>query len=733
MKLEIESVTVKNFLSFGRKLQEIPFKKGVNIVLGKDLATGRSNGAGKSSFLETIPFALFGQTHKELKKEQLINWNNRKKTEVRLSLKKSSDTYTIVRTMKPDQFEVYQNDSLIEKEAHARDYQKMLEEIIGINFQTFGNLVHSNLNSSNRILSLKKPEKRKFIENVFGLLIYSQLDEKAKERIKQIDVKLADFDSHLYHNKLNINGAVTRLDNLNTKIKNIGSSEIQLKDARIELEELIQKNPNISKKLQKVETYLIESATQDTKITHTLTNTDSKIRWVNRRIKENNEKLEQLTASEDARKTYKDFVKKHGKPSEIVKKIDEINNRLNQTSKQLDSTTEKQNKLKVDIASLEAIKNEKSKALSELKNHDICPTCKQTLKSENTDVLKTLSDEITTSGKNLEKLQKSLVAGEKHQKEIEKVLEQHKDDLNTHNQYRDELYRLKDKITTDLSISNIKNNIKRYKKVILKLDKIATKLEKLQESINTRIKLLEEDKQNIDKQQEQINLKKRNIENLEKDVKNENARRNEFLQLIETEQKSINKLTEQSEEINKQKEKYSTLVDYLKTIREICKDDRIKQYAISSIMPYLNQQTNHYLAEVGYGFYAVLDRWLEAEIKGPGIKNASYGSLSSGEARGIDLALQFALLDIARIQAGIWPDIIVMDEILDSSVDNLGVSRLMDIIRVKQRQEDNKLFIISHRDEISEDLKAERVYFAKKEKGYTHIDISDVRHYQKEE
>ena len=166
----------------------------------------------------------------------------------------------------------------------------------------------------------------------------------------------------------------------------------------------------------------------------------------------------------------------------------------------------------------------------------------------------------------------------------------------------------------------------------------------------------------------------------------------------------------------------NSLIVPFELIKEICKDQNIKQYAISSIMPYLNQQTNHYLSEVGYGFYAIIDKWLQAEIKGPGVTKASYGSLSGGEARGIDLAIQFGLLDIARIQAGQWPDILIMDEILDSSVDSKGIAKLVEIIRTKQAQENNKIFVISHREEIGDEFEADFQYFISKDR-YSKVEV----------
>ena len=210
MKLEIESVKIKNFLSFGNVENHIPFQNGVNVVLGRDVSTGRSNGAGKSSFLESIPYALFGQTHKGIKKEQLVNWKNGRDCRVELNFKTGEIPYRIIRGIKPDIFEIYEEDGLIEKTAHIRDYQKTLEDIIGLNFNTFVSLIHTNINSSNRILSMKAGEKRKFMEDVFGLWLYSKLTDKSNEKMR--------FDI-VNQNELILIIAIKNTTILNTKSK----------------------------------------------------------------------------------------------------------------------------------------------------------------------------------------------------------------------------------------------------------------------------------------------------------------------------------------------------------------------------------------------------------------------------------------------------------------------------------------------------------------------------------
>ena len=169
--------------------------------------------------------------------------------------------------------------------------------------------------------------------------------------------------------------------------------------------------------------------------------------------------------------------------------------------------------------------------------------------------------------------------------------------------------------------------------------------------------------------------------------------------------------------------KYNEMKDYLNHIKFVCKDENIKQYAISSIMPFLNKYTNKYLSKVGYGFYVTLDKWLDATINGPGITKASYGSLSGGEGRGIDIAIQLAFLDIDRLQAGVFFDLLVFDELLDSSIDEKGIQELFDIVKNKQREYDAKVFIISHRKELKNYDEIDNEYFVQKKDGYSEVII----------
>jgi DNA repair exonuclease SbcCD ATPase subunit len=721
MKLEIQSVRVRNFLSFGNTLQDIQFKTGVNMVLGKDMSTGRSNGAGKTSFLETIPYSLYGTTHKDIKKEQLINWKNRKGTEVELTFKKGDINYSISRGIKPDNFEIYENDNLIDRPAHLRDYQKILEEIIGLNFSTFCSLIHSNINSSNRILSMKKPEKRKFIEDVFGLHIYSFINSQANDKIRNTNEKIKAVSQQMDHNEVSIISIEQQINDVDEKIKRLGSSVIELKDAEIKLQEFIDDNPELDNRLHDLEDSLTKCETEYTELDVQSRDTENQLRSEDHKLKELKVKFLKLEESEKYQDKLDKFIFNRGDVDlEAIEKtkteVEKGNDELAKIEKQLKDAD-------IDIAKEDTqFANQESK-LDNLIDHKECPTCGQELKSTDKDVIKELRDYLkvmSISRESKQNLRESLrknreiqVMNIKHQKELLIELED----------TRDTIYKLKDKITVNYDKAELNKEHDEHVERTKSLTSEAGILEENLRKKSNKISLVKNEIQDLKSKTLYIESQKNSIEALKTKIQLEERAKHEFRSIIETHKVKITDLKIDNGQLDKKIRTYNTVIDYLDVIKELCKDENIKQYAISSIMPYLNKQTNFYLSEVGYGFYTVLDRWLDADIKGPGVTNGSYGSLSGGEARGIDLAIQFALLDIARIQAGIWPDILIMDEILDSSVDSKGIGKLMEIIRMKQQQEDNKIFLISHREEIGGEIEPDNTYYITKDRGFSEVKV----------
>jgi len=241
MKIDVESVGFKNFLSFGSKWQDVPLKHGLNSVTGWDVARQKSNGAGKSSFLESIIFALFGKTARDIKKDQIVNWKNKKQCEVVFRFKVNNDSYEVMRAIKPDKMEVYKNGGLMPQDAHIKDYQSMFEEdIFGMDLKMFTSLVHSNTNGSANIMSMKKPEKRKLMERMFDLTIFSKMNEICNTKLRNIDAKTRETE-------LQVQANVDRVDKANEMITQF-RGEIEKKErAAKELEEVRESSKSLKR------------------------------------------------------------------------------------------------------------------------------------------------------------------------------------------------------------------------------------------------------------------------------------------------------------------------------------------------------------------------------------------------------------------------------------------------------------------------------------------------------
>jgi DNA repair exonuclease SbcCD ATPase subunit len=337
------------------------------------------------------------------------------------------------------------------------------------------------------------------------------------------------------------------------------------------------------------------------------------------------------------------------------------------------------------IINKEKISNENSR-LNLVEGKTECPTCGEPMKGN--------------FGKNIEKKIKTINALIK------------KDEA--------EIKDLSDKL---LQVKEEKEKLNKKRK-ILSINGIETeKMKKMYEKINSfgiRKTTLEEQQKEIKDVVSKVISLREKIEILQEQVKKEIETKNSFQNIINDNEIKINELNEEYRNIHGSIKRLNELTDYMEYIKLICRDENIKQYAISSIIPYLTKQTNHYLSDAGSYFYARFDNWLEESIEGPGIYNCTYGNLSGAESKSIDLSIQFAFLDIARIQAGLFPDILILDELLDSSVDGTGLNNILGIIKRRQKDDDSKVYLITHRSEIS-DIDADRTYMVEKKEGFSYL------------
>ena len=172
------NVKWKNILSTGNYWTEIKLDNNTNtLIVGE-------NGAGKSTMLDALCFALFGKAFRAINKPQLINSINNKDAVVEVNFDTGNKSYKIIRGIKPNIFEIYCNGELVDQEAASRDYQEHLEKfILKLNYKSFTQIVILGSASFTPFMQLKPGDRREIIEDLLDIQIFSTMNSLVRERL----------------------------------------------------------------------------------------------------------------------------------------------------------------------------------------------------------------------------------------------------------------------------------------------------------------------------------------------------------------------------------------------------------------------------------------------------------------------------------------------------------------------------------------------------------------------
>ena len=149
----------------------------------------------------------------------------------------------------------------------------------------------------------------------------------------------------------------------------------------------------------------------------------------------------------------------------------------------------------------------------------------------------------------------------------------------------------------------------------------------------------------------------------------------------------------------------------------LLKDDGVKTKIIKKYLPFINQQVNRYLQMMDFYINFKLDEEFNETIESPIHEDFSYSSFSEGEKMRIDLALLFTWREVARVKNSVNTNLLIMDEVFDSSLDGFGTEEFLKIIRYVIK--DANTFVISHKTGMED--KFEKVIKFGKVKGFSAI------------
>ena len=256
--IKIKELTVKNFMSVGNQTQAVNFaQQNLTLVLGENLDqggddSGSRNGTGKTTIVNALSYALFGNALTNIKKDNLINKINNKNMLVTLAFEKDGMDYRIERGRKPNVLQFFVNDQEQETtetddaQGDVRETQRDLDELLGMSHDMFKHIVALNTYTE-PFLSMRANDQRAIIEQLLGVTLLSEKADKLKELIKvtkdEIFQENADIEAAKKSNdkiQQSIDSLTTRQTAWNSQhdqeLEKIGRAIIELENVDIEVE-----------------------------------------------------------------------------------------------------------------------------------------------------------------------------------------------------------------------------------------------------------------------------------------------------------------------------------------------------------------------------------------------------------------------------------------------------------------------------------------------------------------
>ena len=186
--IHFKSISWKNFLSTGNTPIEIKLDNHpTNLIICK-------NGSGKSTLLDALCFVLFNKPFRIIKKEKMVNTINNGGCNVTIEFSVGTKNYKAIRSVKPNKFEIYKDDVLVNQDASTIDYQKYLERnIMKLNYRSFIQVVLLGSSSYEQFMKMKSRYRREAVEEILDVRVFTLMDYNLRDQQRDLGKSVSDL------------------------------------------------------------------------------------------------------------------------------------------------------------------------------------------------------------------------------------------------------------------------------------------------------------------------------------------------------------------------------------------------------------------------------------------------------------------------------------------------------------------------------------------------------------
>ena len=683
MSIVLKNITLRNFLSIGAVTQAVNFdSKELTLILGENLdlgGDGARNGTGKTTLIQGLTYALFGNPINQIRKDNLINRTNGKGMMVTLEYSSNGIDYKIERGRRPNVLKFYVNGEEQKEDENSaqgenKDTQREIVRTLGMTPDMFKHIVALNTYSQ-PFLSLPGGDQRKIIEQLLGITLLSEKADLIKEKIR------INKDA-IHHEEVRIKAVEEANKRVQEQIDSLKRRQVLWQKQHEEaLNKLVMDYDELSKidieaelKAHKELTIYTDLKKKQEQFNAILAR---QVAWQQKRdsdialLQAQYDTLSHINIDSELQAHYDLKIYEANKIE-----LDGINKTISALEASLKKDQALVNKLEQEIKTLEDNK---------------CYACGQDFHDDNhtavinskRELLANAIEELTQTQNDLEKNKNSIfVLGEKptthykteaeaikHSSELERIQQQIVSKQNEEDPYADQLIENAVTVIGDMPIT----------------------------IYDTEAEAIEH---------------RTIVANLENSIALKVAETDPYgEQIHDMEKKALQEISfDKINELTKIGDHYKFLQDLLTS-----KDSFVRKKIIDQNLSYLNSRLTNYLDKIGLPHTVVFKNDLSVEITELG-RELDFDNLSRGERNRLILGLSFAFRDV-------WENLyypintIFIDELIDSGMDTVGVENSMAILKDMARRRNKSIWLVSHREELAG--RVPQVLKVVKENGFT--------------